>query len=30
MNHVTDIFGFEKSMKTGDRSSIDIPEASFM
>ena len=30
MNHVTDIFGFEKSMKSGDRSSIDIPEASFM
>jgi len=30
MNHVTDIFGYEKSMKCGDRSSIDIPEASFM
>jgi len=30
MNHVTDIFGFEKSMKSGDRSSIDIPEESFM
>ena len=30
MNHVPDIFGFEKSMKCGDRSSIDIPEASFM
>jgi len=30
MNHVTDIFGYEKSMKCGDRSSIDILEASFM
>jgi alkylation response protein AidB-like acyl-CoA dehydrogenase len=30
MNHVTDIFGFEKSMKAGDKSAIDIAEASFM
>lgn len=30
MNHVTDVFGFEKSMKAGDKSSIDIAEASFM
>jgi hypothetical protein len=30
MNHVSDIFGYEKSMKCGDRSSIDIPESSFM
>jgi hypothetical protein len=30
MNHVTDIFAFEKAMKSGDRSAIDIPEASFM
>jgi alkylation response protein AidB-like acyl-CoA dehydrogenase len=30
MNHVTDVFGFEKAMQAGDRSSIDIPEAAFM
>ena len=30
MNHVTDVFGFEKAMKAGDKSSIDIAEASFM
>ncbi len=30
MNHVTDIFGFEKSMKAGDKSAIDIAEESFM
>jgi hypothetical protein len=30
MNHVPDIFGYLKSMKYGDRSAIDIPEASFM
>jgi hypothetical protein len=30
MNHVTDIFGYEKAMKCGDRSAINIPEESFM
>jgi hypothetical protein len=30
MNHVPDIFGYEKMMKCGDRSAIDIPEESFM
>jgi hypothetical protein len=30
MNHVTDVFGFEKAMKAGDKSSIEISEASFM
>jgi len=30
MNHVPDIFGYEKAMKCGDRSAIDIPEESFM
>ncbi|PKN84841.1 MAG: hypothetical protein CVU51_09790, partial [Deltaproteobacteria bacterium HGW-Deltaproteobacteria-1] len=30
MNHVPDIFGYEKAMKCGDRSAIEIPEESFM
>jgi len=30
LNHVTDIFGFEKAMKGADKSAIDIAEASFM
>ncbi|MDD2620231.1 MAG: acyl-CoA dehydrogenase C-terminal domain-containing protein, partial [Syntrophomonadaceae bacterium] len=30
MNHVTDVFGFEKAMKAGDKSAIDIPEAAFI
>jgi len=30
MNHVTDVFGFEKAMKAGDKSAIDIAEVSFM
>ena len=30
MNHVTDIFGWEKAMKAGDRSAINIAEVSFM
>jgi len=30
MNHVTDVFGFEKAMKAGDRSAIDVPEAAFL
>ncbi|MDD3363867.1 MAG: acyl-CoA dehydrogenase C-terminal domain-containing protein [Syntrophomonas sp.] len=30
MNHVTDVFGFEKSMKGADKSAIDIAEASFI
>ena len=30
MNHVTDVFGFEKAMKAGDKSAIDIAEASFI
>jgi hypothetical protein len=29
MNHVTDVFGFEKAMKAGDKSAIDIAEESF-
>ena len=30
MNHVADIFGYEKAMKAGDKSAIDIPEEAFM
>ncbi len=30
MNHVTDVFAIQKAMHAGDRSSIDIPEASFL
>ncbi len=30
MNHVTDVFGFEKAMKAGDRTAINIPEAAFI
>jgi alkylation response protein AidB-like acyl-CoA dehydrogenase len=30
MNHVTDVFAFEKAMKAGDRSAIDVPEAALM
>lgn len=30
MNHVTDVFGFEKAMKAGDKSAIDIPEEAFL
>ena len=30
MNHVTDVFGFHKAMKAGDRSAIDVPEAALM
>jgi hypothetical protein len=30
MNHTTDVFGFLKAMKGGDRSSIEIPEGSFL
>lgn len=30
MNHVTDVFGFEKAMKAGDRTAINVPEAAFM
>jgi hypothetical protein len=30
MNHVTDVFGFEQAMKSGDRSAIDIPEESLL
>ena len=30
MNHVTDVFAFEKAMKAGDRSAIDVPEAALI
>jgi len=30
MNHVTDVFAFQKAMKAGDRSAINVPEASLM
>ncbi len=30
MNHVTDVFGYEKSMQAGDRSAIDLEEAAFV
>ncbi|MGE5373312.1 MAG: acyl-CoA dehydrogenase [Solirubrobacterales bacterium] len=30
MNHVTDVFGFEKAMKAGDRSAIDVPESALL
>ncbi len=30
MNHVTDVFAFEKAMKIGDRSAINIPEEAFL
>ncbi len=30
MNHVTDVFGYEKSMQAGDRSAITLEEEAFM